>query len=93
MPARGRPWDRERSAFKRECKRINAECWLCRGAKGPIQYDAPPKHPLSFTVDHVQPTSLGSDPMRKSGWKPAHFGCNSSRGNTTRGMFPTSRKW
>lgn len=92
MPAAGRPWQRERAAFKDECKRNNTPCWLCSGSKGPIDYTST-HEPLSFTVDHVQPTSLGADPMRKSQWRPAHMSCNSSRGNTTRGMFPTSRKW
>ena len=93
MPARGDTWDRERASYKAECRRTNAPCWLCRGAKGPILYDAKPRTPLSFTVDHVHPTSLGGDPMRRALWKPAHYGCNSSRGNTTRGQFPNSRQW
>lgn len=93
MPAKGRPWNRERTAFKDECRKRNTPCWLCQGKRGPIEYDAPPSTPLSFSVDHVIPTSLGGDPMRREGWKPAHFGCNSSRGNTTRGQFPTSRRW
>jgi 5-methylcytosine-specific restriction endonuclease McrA len=93
MPARGDTWDRERKAFKDECKRANTPCWICRGSKGPIQYDARPRTPQSFTVDHVTPTSLGGDPLRRANFKAAHYGCNSSRGNTTRGQFPTSRKW
>lgn len=72
MPARGRPWDRERAAFKAECQRINAECWLCRGSRGPINYTTS-RTPLSFTVDHTVPTSLGGDPMRRALWKPAHY--------------------
>lgn len=93
MPARGRPWDRERAAFKAECRKTNAACWHCNGTKGPIQYDAPPRTPLSFSVDHVTPTSLGGDELRRTNFKPAHYGCNSSRGNTTRGQFPNSRRW
>ncbi len=73
MPANGRPWRREQAAFKAECKRNNAACWLCRGKLGPIQYDAPPRHPLAFSADHVTPTSLGGDAMRRANLKPAHY--------------------
>lgn len=92
MPAAGRPWRREHAAFKAECKRTNAECWLCRGSKGPIDYNTH-RMPLSFSADHITPTSLGGHATRRANLKPAHYGCNSSRGNTTRGQFPTSRKW
>jgi hypothetical protein len=97
MPASGRPWNRERTRYKAECKARGAACWLCLGTKGPIDYDSaydPSKRqPLLFTVDHSQPTSLGADPMRVDLWRPAHWTCNSSRGNTTRGQYPTSRQW
>jgi len=97
MPASGRPWNRARAAFKAECAARNEKCWLCQNSKGPIDYTSPydPKHPnpLLFTVDHMDPTSLGSDPMRVDRWRPAHSTCNTSRGNTTRGQYPVSRKW
>ena len=98
MPANGRPWERERAKYKAECKARNAECWLCRNTKGPIDYiskfDPKTPNPLLFSVDHSVPTSTpGSDPMRKDQWRPSHLTCNSSRGNGTRGMFPTSRAW
>lgn len=73
MPAEGRPWRREHAAFKAECKRAAAKCWLCRGSKGPIEYDGPPTHPLSFSADHVTPTSLGGDALRRNNLKPAHY--------------------
>jgi 5-methylcytosine-specific restriction endonuclease McrA len=97
MPAKGRPWIRESATYKAECKRIHAPCWLCLDSKGPIDYDAAydadKYNPLRFTVDHKVPTSLGGDPMARSNWAPAHATCNSSRGNTTRGQYPTSRQW
>jgi len=97
MPAKGRPWTRERHAFKAECKKANAQCWLCKNTKGPIdyvsKYDPKEPNPMLFTVDHMTPTSIGGDPMRRSLWAPAHATCNSSRGNTTRGQYPTSRQW
>lgn len=72
MPAAGRPWRRERDAYKAQCRKDNAPCWLCRGTKGPIDYTTT-HEPLSFTIDHVTPTSLGGDPMRRANWKPAHY--------------------
>jgi len=63
----------------------------------PIDYDSPYDaqnyNPRRFTVDHKTPTSLGGDPLARSNWAPSHARCNSSRGNTTRGQFPTSRAW
>lgn len=93
MPGEGRPWRRETAAFKAECHRLNAPCWICRGSRGQIQYDAEPRTPLSFTVDHKTPTSLGGEMTRRSNWAAAHFSCNSSRGNASRGDFPSSRRW
>lgn len=97
MPGRGTVWDRERTKYKAECKAANAQCWLCHGTKGPIDYNskfdpAKPNRAL-FTVDHITPTSQGADPLRKANWAPAHAGCNFSRGNGTRQVFPTSRQW
>jgi len=79
--------------FREDCKAIKAPCWLCKGDKGPINYWAKAGTPQSFAADHVTPTSLGGDAVRLSNLRPSHFGCNSSRGNTTRGQFPTSRQW
>ena len=93
MPGEGRPWRRETVAYRAECARRNAGCWICKGTRGAIQYDAPPRTPLSFTVDHKTPTSIGGDMNRRTNWAPAHFSCNSSRGNASRGDFPTSRRW
>ena len=97
MPAKGRPWNRERAAFKAECAKQNAPCWICRNTKGPIDYqskfDPEKPNPLLFSVDHTQPTSLGGDAVRRANFKPAHYGCNSSRGNGRRGEFPSTVKW
>lgn len=73
MPARGRPWDRLAATFKAECAKANATCWLCQGSKGPIDYNAEPRTPSSFSIDHVTPTSLGGDPLRRANLKPAHY--------------------
>jgi len=93
MPADGRPWRRVSGAFKAKCASENLPCWLCKGSKGPINYKAAATEPLSYTTDHIVPTSLNGDPLRHSNLAPAHRVCNISRGNTTRGQFPTSRQW
>jgi len=97
MPGSGRVWTRERDKFKAECKRTNAQCWLCKNTKGPIDYESKfdPKryNPLMFSLDEEIPSSLGGNPLRTSKWRASHLVCNVSRGNTTRGQFPTSRQW
>ena len=93
MPGQGRPWRRMQAEFREACKKAKEPCWLCQGAKGPINYWAKAGDPQSFTADHITPTSLGGDEVRLANLRAAHHGCNSSRGNTTRGMFPTSRQW
>lgn len=97
MPGNGRPWARETKRYKAECRTLNAQCVICQGTKGPIDYDSPydPNNylPLRFTVEHLTPTSLGGNMMSRTNWAPAHATCNSSRGNTTRGLYPTQRAW
>lgn len=70
MPASGRPWESVRSQFREECKAAHARCWLC---KEPIDYYAKAKTPKSFSADHVTPTSLGGDALRRANLKPAHY--------------------
>lgn len=72
MPASGWRYEQAKQAFKAECRASNTQCWLCQGTKGPIDYDAY-NTPSSFSVDHVTPTSLGGDPVRRANFKPAHF--------------------
>lgn len=97
MTRYGREYDTARRIFKARCREANDPCWLCKGQLGPIDYDSPfdprLKNSLQFTVDHIQPVSLGGSITSISGMKPAHYRCNVARGNTSRGLFPTSRKW
>lgn len=93
MPASGRPWRTLRTQFREQSKKNKTGCWICEGSKGPIDYYAPASTPLSFAADHATPTSLGGEAVRLENLRASHFGCNSSRGNTTRGQFPTSRQW
>lgn len=43
---------------------------------------------LTFTVDEIVPRSLGGSASDMRNLRPAHFGCNSSRGNGTRRRRP-----
>jgi len=93
MPARGRSWDALLASFKAECQARNDPCWLCRA---PIDYTLTGRQSLAFSADHVTPTSIPGgeqQALRRANLKPSHYGCNSRRGNTTRGQFPTSRQW
>lgn len=76
--------------FREQCKAAKLPCWLCGNS---INYWAKAGDPKSFTADHVTPTSLGGEEVRLANLKPACWSCNSSRGNGTRGQFPTSRQW
>jgi len=95
VPAVGRPYRRNRALFQAECAATNAACHNCHGTRGPINYQAraEDRDPLAFTVDHIQPTSLGGHPHAMSNFAASHASCNSSRGDGTRGQFPTSRRW
>ncbi|WP_373872341.1 HNH endonuclease signature motif containing protein [Acrocarpospora phusangensis] len=70
----GRPWRRVRAAVLA----ASTTCWLCGR---PIDLDLPVTHRMSATVDHVDPISLGGDPLNPALLRPAHRSCNSSRGN------------
>jgi 5-methylcytosine-specific restriction endonuclease McrA len=66
-------------------------CWLCGH---PIDWDAEPRTPKSFSVDHIVPLSLGGDPLDPANAATAHYGCNSARQNkTVTPRPPTSRAW
>lgn len=67
-------------------------CHLCRQ---PIDLSLPPNHPRSFTVDHMDPVSLGGPPVCDlARARPAHHGCNSARGNRPiRTRIHTSTAW
>lgn len=82
----GRPWRRAREHVKRT-QRI---CWLCGAA---IDLDLPASDPMSFTVDHVQPLSLGGAEVDVRNLRAAHRDCNTKRGNGLGKRLPASRSW
>lgn len=74
-----------RNRFKAANRAARSRCWLCGGR---IDYDATVPHPLSFTVDHAVPRSLGTvPPSRRSNWRPAHYECNQDRGDEMVDIF------
>lgn len=89
MPSRGRPWNLARAIHRQQSKAADLPCWICGE---PIDWAAPPRSPRAYSADHKTPTSLGGGDAL-SNLAPSHYGCNSSRGNATRGDFPTSRRW
>lgn len=97
MSKYGAQYDRERQRFKAECAARNEPCWICRNENGPIDYTSRyvrgTQQPLLFNLDHENPVSLGGAVAGYANFRASHYRCNVSRGNTTRGLFPTSRRW
>lgn len=70
-------------------------CWRCGHY---IDQTLDHRHPLSSTVDHVIPLSLGGDPLDLANLRHAHRRCNSRRGNrigkaVDEQALRTSRPW
>jgi len=81
-----RRYKQQRATFRTECAThtnadgtIGAHCWLCGK---PIDYDLPPEHPESFSLDHAHPVAthpeLAEDPAN---FRPAHLIENQQRGD------------
>lgn len=54
--------------------------WRCQLCGKPVDRDAKAPHPLSVTLDHVVPMSVGGD-HTYANVQCAHFLCNSIKGN------------
>lgn len=98
----GRPWRRLRLQV------LDRDGWQCRVPEcdkpsRAISREAPLYHPLYPSVDMITPKSLGGSDRDPRNLRAAHFGCNSSRGNGSRGSRvhkathepprPQSRRW
>ena len=46
-------------------------------------------HPMSFVLDEIVPVRFGGDPYSFDNTRPAHWICNSRRGDGTRRTGPT----
>lgn len=71
----GRPYRRFR---KRVLETWGPMCWLCRL---PIDLTLPHQDRMAYTVEHLDPLSLGGSLLDLDRARPAHRSCNSSRGN------------
>ena len=68
-----------RTAYDKNKKRILANHPPCAICGKPIAYEEKFPHPLSATVDHIIPISLGGHPSDISNLQPAHFCCNRAK--------------
>lgn len=66
-------------------------CWRCGLAISRAITEANPRDPKAWTADHVIPREYGGATVL-SNMKPAHYGCNSRRGNQTH-TVPFSEDW
>ena len=81
--ARGRPNPRKANGHRRRQvqARLRARHDPCAICGRPIDYDLPPGHPMSFTVDEIVPVSMGGSPYDIANVQAAHLICNQRRGN------------
>jgi 5-methylcytosine-specific restriction endonuclease McrA len=78
------------------CRNHDIGCALCGK---PFDFDAAPRTPLSFTIDHIIPRSKGGSHDDLANMQPAHHSCNSARGDreldviTAQRTDPKSEDW
>lgn len=81
-----------RRKYRARFKAMAAPCGICRGALGPIDYEAPSNstNPLSFVIDEIKPISrwreFGYDSPEAAArdWdnlQAAHYCCNAAKSN------------
>lgn len=81
-----------RRRYRARFRAMDAPCGICRGALGPVQYDARPgpEHPLGFVIDEIVPVSkwreagFASPRAAAEDWnnvQAAHWICNARKGN------------
>ena len=66
------------------------DCALC-GL--PLDFQAQPMTRFAPSVDHIVPVTLGGELLDPANLRPAHFGCNSQRGNGQRQPARHGRRW
>lgn len=88
-PRNGRPYRRLVDWLRAQ----RLPCWICGHEIG---YGLDARHPMSFTLDHLEPVSKRPDLLLdKANARAAHRRCNSSRGNRTapKPQIRASRRW
>ena len=84
-----RAYRRATARLKARTKANNGVCWRCLK---PFDWTLPYTDAQAFTADHVTPLNAGGAILGEL--KPAHRGCNSSRGDGSREeRFPTTQQW
>lgn len=96
-PQRASAWKKlRRQCFLRD-KAAHAECWICHGERGPIDYSVEPSStPLSYEPDHYLPVSQHPElELAASNVRAAHRCCNRQRGNRAGldSIGQRSRRW
>jgi 5-methylcytosine-specific restriction endonuclease McrA len=84
-------------AWRQARKRVLVPGCVCHLCGHPIDLTIrwDPDHPDTGygTVDHIVPLSRGGDPLDPNNQAPAHYGCNSRKGNRPTVRRVTSRRW
>ena len=75
---------RSGAAWARARKAVLEHATHCAICGRPLNPDAPPRTKWSSSVDHIDPLSRGGDPLALDRLRPAHYGCNSRRGDGTK---------
>lgn len=75
-----RKYKTKRDSMKRRWAAECAECGICLGKLGPIDYTGPAGAPLSCDLDHRVPVCKGGSVMDPANWAPSHATCNRSAG-------------
>jgi hypothetical protein len=87
-------WRKLQAAFRSDCERVDAACWICRQ---PIDYSAKAGTPDSFEADHVIRPKLRPDLAEVyENLRPSHKACNGRRQTKPAeltGLGMTSRSW
>jgi 5-methylcytosine-specific restriction endonuclease McrA len=87
VPRSGRPYRRLQARVRRE----HGVCAICGQ---PIDPELASPHPMSFSLDHITPVSMGGSLTDRDNARAAHRVCNARRGNgrtTPRPVTPGDR--
>lgn len=66
--------------YRRQAERLRATSGVCHLCGGAIDPELRSPHPMSFSVDHIVPLSMGGDLHDPANLAPAHRLCNMKRG-------------
>lgn len=75
-----RAYTEKRNAAKRAYAKQNAECGICKGKLGPIDYQARAGSSLAFDLDHIVSIANGGALLDVTNWQPSHATCNRKKG-------------